>query len=253
MNRRSFLTLSAAGAAGSLYGTRRVNAQARRNAQPPAQAPSDLDFPYGEGRLGLSDDDRDGSLYIPKKYKDGVPMPVLIMLHGVGGSAQSARFTFPLSEEFGVIIMAPESRSQTWEQAAPGYDVDSHYIAAAIKYVDSFLYFDRSHFAIAGVSDGATYALGMGLSYGGAPFTHVMGFSEGIVKPYNKQGKPKVFVAHGVNDAQMPIDRTSRKFIPELKGQGYDVTYREYDGGHGAPAPLVREAFQWFLKDAKPR
>jgi predicted esterase len=50
----------------------------------------------------------------------------------------------------------------------------------------------------------------------------------------------------------MPIDRTGRRFATQLKEEGYDVTYREYDGGHGAPAPVVREAFEWFLADIRP-
>jgi predicted esterase len=45
----------------------------------------------------------------------------------------------------------------------------------------------------------------------------------------------------------MPIDRTARKFVPELRSEGYEVTYREYDGGHGAPLPVVRESFEWFV------
>ena len=34
--------------------------------------------PYGQSRLGLSDDLRDGTLYIPKSYKPGTPMPLLV-------------------------------------------------------------------------------------------------------------------------------------------------------------------------------
>ena len=36
---------------------------------------------------------------------DGKPMPVLIMLHGLGGAATGARFTFPLAEELGVKLL----------------------------------------------------------------------------------------------------------------------------------------------------
>jgi len=119
MDRRAFLTLGAASAAGLLHGTR--NASAR------AGAPRDI--PFGESRLGLSDDGRDGTLYVPKTYKDGVPMPLLMMLHGFGG--QSSRSTFPLAEEFGVIIVAPESRGLTWGISAPGFDADVRYLGAA--------------------------------------------------------------------------------------------------------------------------
>ena len=46
----------------------------------------------------------------------------------------------------------------------------------------------------------------------------------------------------------MPIDETSRRFVPRLKRLGYDVTYREYEGRHGVTPKIVREAFEWFLK-----
>jgi predicted esterase len=45
----------------------------------------------------------------------------------------------------------------------------------------------------------------------------------------------------------MPIDVTSRKFVPRLKALGYDVTYREYEGRHGVTPAVVREGFEWFL------
>ena len=32
--------------------------------------------------------------------------------------------------------------------------------------------------------------------------------------------------------------------LPRLRKLEYDLTYREYDGGHGAPTPVVREAFE---------
>jgi phospholipase/carboxylesterase len=42
--------------------------------------------------------------------------------------------------------------------------------------------------------------------------------------------------------------RSSRRFVPALRNLGYDVTYREYEGGHSVPEPVVREAFAWFAK-----
>ena len=236
MERRAFLTLSAASAVGLLRGTLNANAGIRAQSE----------IPFGESRLGLSDDDRDGTLYVPNGYKAGVPMPLLMMLHGFGGSGQGVRYTFPLADQFGVIILAPESRGLTWGQSAPGFDADVRYLGAAYRYVASFLDVDPAHVALGGISDGAGYALSMGLAYGDT-FNHLMVFAGGLMIPYRKQGKPRIFFAHGVNDTQMPIDQTSRKFVTDLKAQGYDVTSREFDGGHGAPAPIVREAFEWFL------
>lgn len=242
MDRRGFLTLGAASAVGWLNGTRNANAGTR--------AQSEITF--GESRLGLSDDDRDGTLYVPKSYKAGVPMPLLMMLHGFGGTAQGVRYTFPLADEFGVIVIAPESRGLTWGQSAPGFDADVRYLGPAYRSVAGLLDVDPAHVALGGISDGAGYALSMGLAYGDT-FNHLMVFAGGLMIPYRKQGKPRIFFAHGVNDTQMPIDQTSRKFGPQLKTEGYDVTSREFDGGHGVPVPIVREAFEWFLaRDHKP-
>lgn len=236
MNRRDFLTLGATGALGLVT----------RSSALAAQGLPVGEVPYGQTRLEISDNFRDGTLYVPKSYKPGLAMPLLIMLHGYSGSSDSVRYVFPLAEEFGVIVIAPESRDVTWGQSVPGFDADVRYIGAAFRRVESMLTLDNDRIALGGVSDGANYAMNMGLAYGDT-FNHLMIFSCGLLGPLRKQGHPRIFLAHGVNDVQMPIDRTARLFVPQLKEDGYDLTYREYDGGHGAPLPIVREAFEWFL------
>ena len=73
-------------------------------------ASAQVSVPYGQTRLGISDDDRDGTLYVPKSYKPGTPMPMLIMLHGFSGWGDNQRRLFALAEELGFIVLAPESR-----------------------------------------------------------------------------------------------------------------------------------------------
>ena len=204
------------------------------------------EFKYGESRLGISDDDRDGTLYVPKNYKAGVPMPAIMWLHGLAGSGDGARGLFPLAEEFGVIIIAPESRGLTWGNEIPGFDEDVHFLGPAYRHVAGLVDIDPAHVALAGVSDGAGYALSMGLAYGNT-FNHLMVFSGGLMIPFRKQGQPRIFLAHGANDQNMPIDLTAHKFVPQLKAEGYDVTYHEYEGGHRVPPAEIREAFKWFV------
>ncbi len=234
MNRRTFLTMGAAGTV-ALMGRAHLRAAAR----------AQDDIPYGETRLGLSDD-RDGSLYVPKSYRHGTPMPILVWLHGFSGSAGGFRLTSEFAEEFGAIVLAPESRALTWGQSAPGFDDDVRYIGAAFRNVTSRLDVDADHVALGGVSDGATYALCMGVAYGDT-FNHIMVFSEGALQPFRYQGHPRVFLGHGTRDTQMPIEQTSDRTVPVLKAHGIDVTLQLYDGGHGAPAPVVRQGFEWFF------
>jgi phospholipase/carboxylesterase len=232
MNRRSFLVVGAAGAI-ALW-QRRAEAQQDQ-------------VPYGQTRLGLSDDLRDGTLYVPKSYKPGTAMPLLMMLHGFSGWGENQKRLFDLSEELGFILIAPESRDITWGKEAPGFDEDVRYLGAAFRHVGSLVNIDFDRVALGGQSDGAGYALTMGLAYGNT-FNHVIVLAGGgLIEPIRRQGKPKIFIAHGVKDTTMPIEVSGRKNAAQLKNEGYDVTYREHEGGHGTPPEITHEAILWFL------
>src|SRR5688572_218819 len=207
--------------------------------------------PYGQTRLGLSDDLRDGTLYVPKSYQPGTAMPLLIMLHGFSGWGDNQKSLFGLAEELGFIVITPESRDITWGKEAPGFDQDVRYIGAAFRHVGGLVNIDFDHVALGGQSDGAGYALTMGLAYGDT-FNHLIVLAGGgLIEPIRRKGQPKIFIAHGVKDSTMPIDPSARKNVAQLKKDGYDVTYREHPGGHGTPRDIVRESMEWFLSNKK--
>ena len=231
MSRRTFL--AAAGAAGAL-------AYAR-----PARAADAVRIGQQPLKLG---DDRDGLLYIPRGYKADVPAPLVLMLHGAGSTGLSVAYTFDRADEHGIIILAPDSRDEgTWDLLLHGYGPDVEFIGAALKDTYARCAVDRTHMAIAGHSDGASYALSLGIGTGDT-FGRIMAFSPGVMQPAEVHGKPRIFISHGLSDPVMPIDVTSRKFVPRLKALGYDVTYREYEGRHGVTPEVVREAFEWFSR-----
>ena len=230
LTRRAFL--AAAGAAAALgYGRRAAAADPAR---------------YGEQPLKLGTD-RDGILFIPRGYKEGVPVPLVLMLHGAGGTGRGVGYTFEIADDLGVIVLAPDSRDEaTWDMLLHGYGEDVEFIGAALKDTYARCTVDRKRMAIAGHSDGASYALSLGIGTG-ETFGHIMAFSPGVMQPAEVHGKPRIFISHGLSDPVMPIDVTSRPFVTRLKRLGYDVTYREYEGRHGVPPAVVREGFTWFL------
>lgn len=231
MTRRNFL--AAAGAAGALAYVR------------PARAADAVRIGQQPLKLG---DDRDGLLYIPRGYKTDVPAPLVLMLHGAGSTALSVAYTFDRADEHGLIILAPDSRDEsTWDLLLHGYGPDIEFIGAALKDTYARCAVDRKHMAIAGHSDGASYALSLGIGTGDT-FGRIMAFSPGVMQPAEVHGKPRIFISHGLSDPVMPIDVTSRKFVPRLKALGYDVTYREYEGRHGVTPEVVREAFDWLSR-----
>jgi len=192
--------------------------------------------------------DRDGLLYVPRGYKAGTPAPLLLMFHGAGNTSLSVQYTFGLADEFGVLILAPDSRDEaTWDGVLRNWGPDVDFIADAFRQTLAQCSVDRQRVGVGGFSDGASYALSFGISYGDQ-FKSIIAMSPGVMQPIAARGKPKIFISHGTSDPIMPIDITSRRFVPKLKSMGYDVTYREYDGRHSPSAPVVREAFEWFLR-----
>jgi phospholipase/carboxylesterase len=213
------------------------------------QEPPAGDNAAGRHPLNLGDTpDRDGFLYIPKDYKPAVAAPLLVLLHGAGNTSLSTAYAFPLADEFGVILLAPDSRDdRTWDGVLRNWGPDVEFIAKAMRVASERYHIDRQHVGVGGFSDGASYALSLGISYGDE-FGRIISMSPGVMQPIDARGKPKIFISHGTADQVMPIDETSLRFVPRLKALGYDVTYREYEGRHAPSAPIVREAFQWFLK-----
>ena len=105
---------------------------------------------------------------------------------------------------------------------------------------------DPARLAVGGFSDGASYALSLGIDNGDL-FTHVLAFSPGFMAPSVRVGAPRFFVSHGTRDGVLPIERCSRRIVPQLERAGYEVTYREFDGGHTVPPVIALEAADLFV------
>ena len=208
--------------------------------------------PTGSPTLGLQplglERGRDGLLYVPAAYDAVRPAPLVLMLHGAGGNAQhSIAPLVEIADTAGLILLAPESRGQTWDVLLGGFGPDIAFVDRALAQTFARYAVDPAHIAVEGFSDGASYALSIGITNGDL-FTHVIAFSPGFMAPSAQVGAPRVFISHGVNDAVLPIARCSRRIVPEVKRAGYDVIYHEFDGPHTVPPEVAREAVAWFME-----
>lgn len=202
----------------------------------------------GLAALGL-DPARDSYLYVPEGAMDGAPAPLVLMLHGAGGHAHHGiGLLRELADRTGSILVAPASRAATWDVIAGGFGPDVETTDRALALVFARHAVDPARLAVAGFSDGASYALSLGLTNGDM-FSHVLAFSPGFLRPAERRGKPPVYVSHGTDDRVLPIDRCSRRIAPALRQVGYEVVYREFEGGHTVPADLAAEAVGWVAGD----
>ena len=203
--------------------------------------------PTGLVPLQLSSSDRDGVLYVPPGYRPGRPTPLVLSLHGAGGSGRRGlRRLRPLADELGLLVLAPDSRESTWDVVRTGFGPDVEFLDRALDLVFARYTIDTGRVAVEGFSDGASYALSLGLLNGDL-FSNVIAFSPGFVLAEDRRGRPRCFVSHGVRDTILPIDRCSRRIVPELRHRRYHVHYQEFDGGHEVPAEIAREAVDWLL------
>jgi phospholipase/carboxylesterase len=201
------------------------------------------------GRIALPRDvARSYVLQVPRSYDAARAVPLVVMLHGSGGDAAEALSTLgPEAEAAGVLLLAARSTGPTWDRIFGGYGPDAAAIDRALAWVFAQHSVDPSRVAIAGFSDGASYALSLGLNNGDL-FRSVIAFSPGSMSPTTRYGQPRIFISHGTHDAVLPIQTTSRRLVPALRGAHYDVTYREFDGPHAVPAAMRGEAVAWWLQ-----
>jgi predicted esterase len=190
---------------------------------------------------------RDGFLYIPRSYQPGQPAPLVVMLHGSGGIAYSILTPFTaLAEANGIILLAPDARQETWDLIMSEYGEDVAFTDRALELTFRRYTIDGTHIALGGFSDGASYALSLGLANGDL-FNHIIAFSPGFMAPPRLQGHPRVFISHGTHDQVLPV-RASRHIVEELRQAGYEVTYQEFNGPHTVPPEIARAGFAWFME-----
>lgn len=190
---------------------------------------------------------REAVLSVPSGYRPGAPLPFVLSLHGAGGTAEGGLYPFrDLADRAGIALLSPKSLGPTWDLVMRALGPDVTAIDEFLGQVFEGLDVDPERLAIAGFSDGASYALSLGLANGDL-FAAVMAFSPGFAAPPTTIGEPRVFVSHGTEDAVLHIDATSRRIVPMLEEAGYDVAYVEFTGPHAVPSEIAVTALDWFL------
>jgi phospholipase/carboxylesterase len=258
-SRRGLLLAAAAGIAGSAMGCDEEQggvsvdpegARLSARVKPPSAS-----IEPGEHPLGL-DSGRDGRIYLPASYTPDREHPLLVLLHGAyTNGAGWLRSYAPRADATGVVLLATDSRYITWDvllaNLGPGHDPvggfgpDIEFLDGALAWTFDRCAIDPTRLWLAGFSDGASYALTLGLANGDL-FGRTIAHSPGTIVPVNHYGAPRFFVSHGTRDDVLPIDQCSRRLVPELQREGYDVTYSEFGGGHEISPEIADESFAWL-------
>jgi phospholipase/carboxylesterase len=190
---------------------------------------------------------RDGILYVPESYTDTEAMPLFVGLHGAGGRGRDWESYPARAEAHGMIVLAPDARDRTWDIVRGGFGPDVRFLDDALAHTFDRCRVDPARIVLGGFSDGASYALSLGVANGDL-FTHLVAYSPGFISPGQPiTGQPAVFVSHGREDPVLSFLYTSQDLVPSLEDAGYDVTFHPFDGGHTVPGEVSEAAISWFL------
>jgi phospholipase/carboxylesterase len=201
----------------------------------------------------VTPESRPFGLYVPLDYTAGEQWPLVVMLHGYGGSGEGTALEFrQYAESAGVVLVAPNSRGPTWDRLLDDdavYGVDVAHIDAVLRWTFQRIAVDPARISLSGFSDGATYSILIGLKNGDL-FSRVAAFTPCANVPSNRLGMPLIFISHGIDDQVLPIDDCSRFTVPLLRERGYSVEFVEYasaqGNGHFVTADVLMQGMNWM-------
>ena len=193
------------------------------------------------------------SLYVPEAWDGQASMPLVVALHGGSGHGRDFLWSW-LREARGrnVLVLSPTAQDRTWSIMG-GADVDADRLRETIESVAARYPVDRARVLLTGMSDGATYALLLGLR-SGPPFTHLAPAC-GVLHPLlfaggldRAQDFP-IYLIHGALDWMFPV-YTARMGRDALLSAGARLVYREIeDLSHTYPRDENPKILDWLMSD----
>ncbi len=192
--------------------------------------------------------ERDALLYVPESAAKFDQAPLVLSLHGASRDAnRGISLLQTLADEHGFLLLAPATPGGTWDLITGPGGRDAKFINQSLIRTFELREIDAARIAMAGFSDGASCALSLGLANGDL-FSAVLGYSPGFIVDLQRVVKPPVIISHGTVDQVLPIDECSRRIVPQLKREGYRVTYQEFEGKHELPPAVASQAMRWFME-----
>ena len=211
------------------------------------------------------------NLQFPDDYKMGKPFPLVICLHGGGGSYENFKNIWKQFENPQFIMATPQAPYKWLMGDKIGYDWsawptgDLVFMQKALKltsnYIENLIQSIKEKYNISGV-----YLLGFSQ---GSIITQIAGINKhdllnGIIilsgPEINHPGKPeivwpseanvrsannlRVFIAHGKSDERIDIEMAN-KSSEQYKKVGYDVTLFVFEGGHEINTEAMMKVEKW--------
>ena len=198
------------------------------------------------------------------------PLPLVVLLHGAGGRADRFLDRFVAdADRGGFVLLALQSKGSTWDLVPRGgagggplamksgpvmrFGSDVARIDAVLAELYARVRVDPRRSALLGFSDGASYALSLGLA-NPQLFASIVALSPGFVTiPARIAPAQRIFIAHGRRDQILPFQVARKDIVGLLVSNGLKPQFREFDGDHRIDDQALAEALAYALAAPAPR
>lgn len=179
--------------------------------------------------------------------------PLITVLHGAGRQDELLCRGYrgeAASRE--ALFLIPRSTYPTWDLLVGQGRPDLDFLERVYAEIYQRVPIDPARQALVGYSDGASYALAVGLS-NPRLFTAVMGWGAGFVAIDTNaiaadDPKPRILLEHGTHDTVFPFEDVAMPNVELLRRLGYEVELRIDEGGIHWPSPAFQQAaLDWFF------
>jgi len=209
------------------------------------------------------------ALFTPDEIEPGRRYPLLTVLHGAGRREELLMKAYrDEAERRQALFLIPRSFHMTWDlitAATQGAEASAAGGASSgrpdldfLEYAYDLIFrrypIDAERLGLVGYSDGASYALSVGLSNPHL-FRAVMGWAAGFVAIENEATakdvrRPAVLVEYGTHDELFPFEQVAVPMREQLEAFGCAVTFRVDQGGrHWPSGDFQDEALDWFFSE----
>jgi predicted esterase len=198
-------------------------------------------------------------VYRPASAGEG-PLPLIVMLHGAGGRAEPFLETFrQQADREQILLLSLQSARMTWdmiadmsEQRRSGrrselrFGEDVRRIDAVLGELFSRAEVDPKRVALAGFSDGASYALSLGMANPDL-FAGVIALSPGFFHPPpTVRREQRLFIAHGRRDQVLPFANAER-IAAMLEQARVKLRFQPFDGPHVISRQALEDGIAFTL------
>jgi phospholipase/carboxylesterase len=201
--------------------------------------------------------------FLPLGYEPNYPYPLLVFLHGHGGSEEQVlRFAPRLSRRnyISIALRGPHAAGVrpdghpafSWGADGPTDPVVEDYIFHAVLQTRRHFHVHSERIYLAGFCEGATLAYRMGLNYP-EKFAGVISLNGHLPR----RGRPllrlpairslKVMIGHGIANAIVPLSM-AKADQSLLYSAGLDVDFHTYPSNHRIHARMLRDIDNWIIR-----